>query len=123
MALPTTYQYPPLPKGHVRFLRFGGLGFHTESHPLENPPPYVAISYVWDPTSARKGTFVDTKSFAVSGTVLEVLNQVEASQSARGSCGLVWIEAICINQADESEKTDQIRILPGSARLMGPEYP
>ncbi|KAH6847694.1 heterokaryon incompatibility protein-domain-containing protein [Chaetomium sp. MPI-CAGE-AT-0009] len=112
LALPTTYQYPPLPKGHARFLRLGGLGSHPlaylESHPLSKPPPYIAISYCWDPTSARRGMFLDMKSFSISETVLEVLNQVQASQHATGSRELLWIDQICINQDDQNEKLDQM---------------
>lgn len=112
LALPTTYQYPPLPEGHARFLRLGGLGAHPlaylESHPLSKPPPYIAISYCWDPTSARRGMFLDTKSFSISETVLEVLNQVQASQHATGSRELLWIDQICINQDDQDEKLDQM---------------
>ncbi|EAQ83550.1 hypothetical protein CHGG_09954 [Chaetomium globosum CBS 148.51] len=112
LALPTTYQYPPLPQGHARFLRLGGLGSHPlaylESHPLAKPPPYIAISYCWDPTSARRGMFLDMKSFSISETVLEVLNQVQASQHATGSRELLWIDQICINQDDQAEKLDQM---------------
>jgi hypothetical protein len=112
LALPTTYQYPPLPKGHARFLRLGGLSAHPlaylESHPLENPPPYIAISYCWDPTSARRGMFLDMKSFSISETVLEVLNQVQASQHATGSQELLWVDQICISQVDPNEKLDQM---------------
>ncbi|KAI0381327.1 heterokaryon incompatibility protein-domain-containing protein [Hypomontagnella monticulosa] len=112
LALPTTYQYPPLPKGHARFLRLGGLGPHPlaylESHSLENPPPYIAISYCWDPSSARRGMFLDKNSFSVSETVLEVLNQVQASQHATNTKQLLWIDQICINQDDPAEKVDQI---------------
>ncbi|KAK1754436.1 heterokaryon incompatibility protein-domain-containing protein [Echria macrotheca] len=112
LALPTTYQYPPLPSGHARFLRLGGLGPHPfaylESHPLANPPPYIAISYCWDPKSARRGMFLDSRSFSISETVLEVLNQVQASQHATGSRELLWVDQICINQEDGAEKLDQI---------------
>jgi hypothetical protein len=112
LALPTTYRYPPLPQGHARFLRLGGLGSHPfaylESHPLENPPPYIAISYCWDPTSAKRGMFIDMQSLAISETVLEVLNQVLASQQATGSNERLWIDQICINQDDGNEKLDQI---------------
>ncbi|KAK3293024.1 heterokaryon incompatibility protein-domain-containing protein [Chaetomium fimeti] len=112
LALPTSYQYPPLPKGHARFLRLGGLGSHPlaylESHPLSKPPRYIAISYCWDPTSARRGMFLDMKSFSISETVLEVLNQVQASQHATGSHDLLWIDQICINQDDQNEKLDQM---------------
>jgi chemotaxis signal transduction protein len=112
LALPTTYRYPPLPHGHARFLRLGGLGSHPsaylESHPLENPPPYIAISYCWDPTSAKRGMFIDMQSLSISETVLEVLNQVQASQHATGSSERLWIDQICINQDDGSEKLDQI---------------
>ncbi|KAH8589513.1 heterokaryon incompatibility protein-domain-containing protein [Bisporella sp. PMI_857] len=106
LALPTTYQYPQLPKGHARFLRPGTLGSHPlawlESHSLANPPSYVAISYCWDANSPRRGTFLDMKSFGISETVLEVLNQV-ASQYVRRTHELLWI-----NQDDPDEKLDQI---------------
>ncbi|SPO04674.1 uncharacterized protein DNG_07359 [Cephalotrichum gorgonifer] len=111
LALPTTYKYPPLPMGHVRFLRFGGLGPHPlaelESHSLENPPPYVAVSYFWDSSSPRRGMFVDYQSFGISETVLEVLNQVQSLQHV-GRRPLLWIDQICINQDDQEEKLDQI---------------
>ncbi|KAH6615933.1 heterokaryon incompatibility protein-domain-containing protein [Chaetomium sp. MPI-SDFR-AT-0129] len=112
LDLPTTHRYQPLPTGHARFLRLGGLGAHPlaylESHPLSNPPPYIAVSYCWDPTSARRGMFLDRQSFSISETVLEVLNQVQASQNATGSRELLWIDQICINQADGAEKLDQM---------------
>ncbi|KAH9204255.1 heterokaryon incompatibility protein-domain-containing protein [Leptodontidium sp. 2 PMI_412] len=112
LALPTTFEYLPLPKGHVRFLKSIAQATHPmaslESHSLEDPPDYIAISYCWDPTSQKRGMFLcnkdsllSNKSFAVSETVLEVLNQVNAGQ-------LVWIDQICINQGDEDEKLDQI---------------
>jgi len=112
LALPTTYQYPPLPPGHGRFLRLVGVGLYPlaylESHPLDKPPPYIAISYCWDPTSARRSMFVDMKSLAISATVLEVINQVGALRLATNSSELLWIDQICINQDDPSEKLDQV---------------
>ncbi|KAK5658420.1 hypothetical protein OQA88_2397 [Cercophora sp. LCS_1] len=94
MALPTTFKYPPLPPGHGRFLRLVGVGLHPlaylESHPLDKPPPYIAVSYCWDPTSERRTMFVNMESLPISATVLEVINQV------------------CINQDDAAEKLDQV---------------
>lgn len=112
LVLPTTFEYPPLPKGHARFLKPIGQATHPmaslESHSLEDPPDYIAISYCWDPTSQKRGMFLcnkdsplSNKSFAISETVLEVLNQVNAGE-------LVWIHQICINQGDQDEKLDQI---------------
>jgi hypothetical protein len=112
LALPTTFEYPPLSKGHARFLKRTGQATHPmaslESHSLEDPPDYTAISYCWDPMSQKRGMFLcnkdsplSNKSFAISETVLEVLNQVNAGE-------LVWIDQICINQGDQDEKLDQI---------------
>lgn len=112
LALPTTYLYPPLPKGHARFLSLAGRGPHPvaflQSHPVENPPPYIAISYCWDPTSPSRGMFLDNQSVSISETVLEVLNQVMASHAVTGSTELLWIDQICINQDDAAEKLDQV---------------
>jgi hypothetical protein len=115
LALTSTFEYAPLPKGYARFLKPIGQAAHPmallESHSLENPPSYIAISYCWDPTSQKRGMFLsnkgsgaDNKSFAISETVLEVLNQVNAGYGSQ----LVWIDQICINQEDQDEKLDQI---------------
>lgn len=112
LALPTTYRYPPLPSGHARFLRLAGTGpfpmGSLETHPLEDPPPYVAVSYFWDATSPKRGMWVDTQSLGISETVLEVLNQVVELQRWRRLKRLVWVDQICINQDDKDEKSDQI---------------
>ncbi|KAK4249333.1 heterokaryon incompatibility protein-domain-containing protein [Corynascus novoguineensis] len=112
LALPTTYRYCPLPKGHARFLRLSSLGSYPlaylESHSLENPPSYIAISYCWNLSSPRKSIFLDLQNFSIPETVLEVLNQVQATQSATGSKDLLWIDQICINQDDHNEKLDQM---------------
>lgn len=52
--------------------------------------------------------FLDMQSFSISETVLEVLNQVAASQHVRGEKKLLWLDQICINQEDPDEKLDQI---------------
>lgn len=112
LATVTTYRYPPLPKGHARFLRLGGSGAHPlaylESHSLTDPPTYIAVSYCWDPNSAQRAMFLDLQSFSISETVLEVLNQVQASQHATGSKYLIWLDQICIAQDNPAEKRDQI---------------
>ncbi|KAL2166368.1 hypothetical protein VTG60DRAFT_2901 [Thermothelomyces hinnuleus] len=112
MPLPLPDRYPPLAKGHARFLRLGRLGSYPlaclESHPLESPPPYIAISYCWGPSSAQRGMVLDMQGFSISETVLEVLNQVQAWQHATKSNELLWIDQICINQNDYNEKLDQM---------------
>ncbi|AEO59720.1 hypothetical protein MYCTH_2119855 [Thermothelomyces thermophilus ATCC 42464] len=112
LPLSETYRYPPLATGHARFLRLGRLGSHPlaclESHSLESPPPYIAISYCRGSTSAQRGLVLDMQGFSVSETVLEVLNQVQAWQHATRSNELLWIDQICINQSDYNEKLDQM---------------
>ncbi|KAL1835985.1 hypothetical protein VTJ49DRAFT_5742 [Mycothermus thermophilus] len=111
-ALPTAFKYPPLPQGHSRFLRTVGSGTHPlcylESHPLSNPPPYVAVSYCWDPASPPRGMFVNRESLSVSETVLGIINQMQAARMSTGEDLLLWIDQVCINQADPDEKLDQI---------------
>ncbi|KAL2163257.1 hypothetical protein VTH06DRAFT_5313 [Thermothelomyces fergusii] len=111
-SLLETYRYPPLAKGHVRFLRLGRPGSNLlaglESHPLESPPPYIAISYCWDPVSTQKGMVLDLQGFSISETVLEVLYKLQAWQQATESNELIWIDQVCINQNDYDEKLDQM---------------
>lgn len=109
LGLKTTFKYPQLPKGHVRFLRGILPSSHPlarlESHLLETAPSYTAISYAWGMNETTRTVFLNNTSFAISVHVLEALNQFSAL--VPGS-HLIWLDRICINQEDEVEKAYQV---------------
>jgi hypothetical protein len=135
----TFYQYTALPDEYsFRILRIRPS--ITTSAPIHcdmlvaslvSPhPPYTGISYVWDPPNSSKETiFVNNRPFKVFPNVVAILQQMRSP--VRTQC--VWIDSICINQADKGEKEVQIklmrRIYEGTAKVVGwlggdcPEWP
>ncbi|KAK7422460.1 Folylpolyglutamate synthetase [Neonectria magnoliae] len=78
----------------------------TISHvSLDQPPPYSALSYAWGDAS-QKG------SILVNGSRLLVTESLEIALVHLTPEALpltLWIDALCINQADDVEKTEQVR--------------
>jgi hypothetical protein len=68
---------------------------------------YEAISYVWGnatkPRTIKIGR--DSAEQVVTENCYGVLRQVRYPMDER----LVWIDALCINQSDDEEKTEQVR--------------
>ena len=67
--------------------------------------PYEALSYVW-------GSSETPQSIFISEGTLQVTPNLHAALLHLRDCGLpriLWIDAICINQADDQEKAYQIQ--------------
>ncbi|KAF2085296.1 HET-domain-containing protein, partial [Saccharata proteae CBS 121410] len=77
----------------------------TLSHAsLDQPPDYRALSYTWgDPNDVGSIT-VDGDSFQVRKSLEIALRQLMCDQPLT-----LWIDALCIDQDDEIEKTEQVR--------------
>lgn len=73
-------------------------------------PPYAAISYVWRglpaPSSSPLITIAGTNSS--SRISIPVLRTVCQALQALG-CDLVWLDALCIHQADDDDKAWQMQ--------------
>jgi hypothetical protein len=70
---------------------------------LINPPEYVALSYCWgDPTV--------TKDININGMLVQVTSNLESALRhlrIRGY-GRLWVDAVCINQQDKTERNQQL---------------
>jgi Heterokaryon incompatibility protein (HET) len=111
------YKYTPLDasRNSIRLLRLRVAPdsswpircslFHTT---LEEAPPYVALSYTWGDAVGSSPILVN------SDTVTVTRNLRHALLHLRPECGeevgdlVMWIDAICINQDDISERNTQI---------------
>ena len=108
-----TYERLDHSTSEIRLLRFlhssdGQVRCHLIKHSLENGPElrYSALSYVWGDPNVTKDILVNGKPFAATTNLvaaLEVLSNVPKASS------YVWIDAICINQADMSERNHQVQ--------------
>jgi hypothetical protein len=108
LALASSFKYKPLPPGYFRLLTIVGPGDfpvgQMEAFSLDAAPEYVAMSYSWGKNTTSRTFFCNNQTFAVSSEVLDALNSLGLGLRTTK----VWIDAICINQADEEEKANQV---------------
>lgn len=112
------FQHQPLMKGEIRLLvlwptgKFvaGTVEAHIEHHLLESAPAYEALSYCWGSADRTDRILIDGKAFPVTASALDLLvgrrrfDRRLSYQSRR-----VWIDAICIDQSNDVEKTAQVQ--------------
>ncbi len=76
--------------------------FHTFLD--EDAPAFEALSYTWGEAPATGRIFLDDLAFVVTENLHSALRHLRRQVSAR----FLWIDAICLNQADDREKEHQI---------------
>ena len=67
--------------------------------------PYEALSYVWGSSERTHHILLDGQRFAVTKNLASVLYQLRSTEQDR----LIWIDSICINQDDVSERNYLVR--------------
>jgi hypothetical protein len=70
----------------------------------KNMPDYCALSYAWGDTSATSSIICDGQSIMISPRLQEGIRNVFTATA----CRLLWVDAICINQSDDTEKAVQV---------------
>jgi len=74
---------------------------------LDAHPVFEALSYMWGDESTTKPITVEDTSLDVTQNLHAALLQLRHVRKPR----LLWVDAICINQADVSEKSSQIPLM------------
>nr|XP_036574556.1 heterokaryon incompatibility protein [Colletotrichum truncatum]KAF6781005.1 heterokaryon incompatibility protein [Colletotrichum truncatum] len=74
---------------------------------LTQSPFYEAVSYVWGHDSHRKTIKVDGTETVITNNLFDVLHSLRRKDSVR----TLWIDALCINQADPEERYNQVKIM------------
>jgi hypothetical protein len=115
----------PLQDKQIRLLRpvrhgalsLGVLSFTLEAVDTKDKPDFVALSYTWGPADAddREGNavsermpiYINSRRLDVYPNLFDALTQLVRSGFDR----CIWIDAICINQGDVNEATQQVRIM------------
>ena len=106
----TTYEYLTLPEGYFRLLTIVRVDNQKITCKLENflfdeAPEYTALSYAWGNPLASDMIICDGKPLAVTPHLHGAFEHLFALVLSTK----VWIDAICINQADHAEKAVQTR--------------
>jgi hypothetical protein len=69
---------------------------------------YEALSYVWGSEDTPQSIIIDNHELAVTQNLYIALLHLRDREIPR----IIWIDAVCINQADEKEKEHQIQFMP-----------
>ncbi|KAH6875026.1 heterokaryon incompatibility protein-domain-containing protein, partial [Alternaria rosae] len=73
----------------------------------EHLPAYDCVSYCWGPQEHFSSLDSDGRALRITVAVDEMLRYLRDPKEPR----CLWIDAICINQADNQEKSQQVRIM------------
>jgi hypothetical protein len=119
------FKYVPLDVGkrEIRLLRihrripFCDLKCELVYVSLDEAESYQAVSYYWGDNAVKNERIIlgnkqssvtsKDKQFGVTSTVYNVLRRRSSIFASR----LIWIDSICINQNDSTEKGNQVRLM------------
>ena len=75
--------------------------------PADSSVSYTAVSYMWGDATETVDILMNEKPFPVTTNLFELLKELAAQKFY----GLLWIDAICINQASVLERNHQVAIM------------
>jgi hypothetical protein len=79
--------------------------FHTS---ISNLPRYCALSYTWgDVSDPVHSIMIDGQEFRVRENLWQALNRAQRPTGTE----VIWVDAICINQEDNNERSEQVRMM------------
>lgn len=74
---------------------------------LSTQPSYIALSYVWGDASVKTPITVNSVSLGATANLCAALRRARFDAEPIS----LWVDAVCINQADNAEKAAQIRLM------------
>jgi hypothetical protein len=111
---PPRWKYDPIRQDRTirifllhRWYPFLGLRGSIIEANLDQAPKYEAISYHWGTAAEKKVIYVDGKTLEISLATYNALDSLRSLWRPR----ILWIDYICINQADTQEKGKQVALM------------
>ncbi|KAI1288223.1 HET-domain-containing protein [Xylaria venustula] len=108
------YQYQSLNTGEIRLLTLKKSPFYPSviqaeiiHRPVYPPPDYEAVSYRWGSSELTDEIIVSGYRFPVTKAAFDLLLARRSVWTHR----TLWIDAICINQEDIQEKSEQVQLM------------
>jgi len=74
---------------------------------VKSPPAYEALSYVWGDPEEKCMITWNNEQVPVTRNLYTALPFLRLRDGER----VMWIDAVCINQNDEQERSQQVRIM------------
>ncbi|GJC99386.1 pectinesterase [Colletotrichum higginsianum] len=93
------------------------------AQPLDDAPPFIAVSYVWGSPEPSREIRVNEAAFRVRENLWHALQQLARIANNADNCiseqkkpgaklpQHLWIDAICVNQDDTSERGHQVGLM------------
>jgi len=75
---------------------------------FDSNPDYEALSYAWGSSDMHYHICTDDGTIPVTASVHSALTRLRLQDRIR----MLWIDALCINQKDNNEKSEQILLMP-----------
>jgi hypothetical protein len=103
----------PLPQDHFRLLYLEPGDKDSEIHcrlavfELQSAPTYEALSYTWGEAVLSRKIICNGSSLQVTSNLHDALQYLRQIDGER----IVWIDAVCINQTNDQERTAQVKIM------------
>lgn len=132
----TPFKYEHIGSTEIRLLRLQPyslakrLSGSLETIRLQNDDGFVsthfeALSYFWGDEAADRNILLNNTPFSIKPNLQGALRELCKGKIER----LLWVDAICINQADINERNEQVRIMSSIYRQatrvvvwMGPRF-
>lgn len=108
--------YKPLMNDEIRLIRLDRgsepiISCKVVHVPLSQDPVFWALSYTWGSLSNKEKILVNDTPFPVTlnlfEALLEIRKQVRSLQDKK-TIPLLWIDAICLDQGDDREKSIEV---------------
>ena len=75
---------------------------------FDSKPKYEALSYAWGCSDMDHQILTDEGAIPITASVRSALTRLRLHDRMR----VIWIDALCINQKDNDEKSEQILLMP-----------
>ncbi|EHK42089.1 hypothetical protein TRIATDRAFT_170896, partial [Trichoderma atroviride IMI 206040] len=80
---------------------------HLRTISLLDKSEYEALSYVWGRSNDTKHILLDGSELSVTDSLFEAFTHLRDVKMTR----ILWVDALCINQKDDNEKSIQVRMM------------
>jgi hypothetical protein len=72
---------------------------------------YAALSYVWGSKNVTRPIFLNRRKFPVTVNLESALRHLRERIECGSHAAILWVDALCIDQRNESERTSQVQMM------------
>ena len=109
----STYRYPfTTHKRQIRLLKlqrsFLRIKATLITTYLDTAPAFEAISYTWGDSTTTHQLLIGGQAMPITRSAASVISHLASPWRTR----LLWLDAVCVDQSSNPDKTTQVRIMP-----------